>query len=127
MKATCNTVLTITCCPCHYYCCCCFVLCNFSCIVSYLLLSPLLLLPCLLYCNVTSCHRQTITGHIKAPFDRIPLGRPDYNVHTYVVLPVKAAAAEGEIAPAGEEDKPVGWRLAEVGEPGELWLSGKRC
>ncbi|WIA36220.1 hypothetical protein OEZ86_007554 [Tetradesmus obliquus] len=72
----------------------------------------------------------TITGHIKAPFDRIPLGRPDHNVHTYVVLPDTAPAGskgEGEISAAAaeeeEEAQPTHWRLAEVGEPGELWLS----
>ncbi|WIA16041.1 hypothetical protein OEZ85_012770 [Tetradesmus obliquus] len=75
----------------------------------------------------------TITGHIKAPFDRIPLGRPDHNVHTYVVLPDTAPAGskgEGEISAAAaeeeEEAQPTRWRLAEVGEPGELWLSGPR-
>jgi hypothetical protein len=74
---------------------------------------------------------QTITGHVHAPFDRIPLGRPDHNVHTYVVLPDKqdsdaeagaaaAAAAEGE-----QQQQRSKWRLAAVGEPGELWLSGE--
>jgi hypothetical protein len=79
---------------------------------------------------------QTITGHVHAPFDRIPLGRPDHNVHAYVVLPAEqpaganaaadAAAGAGEAAAAAGGQQPSGWRLAAVGEPGELWLSGER-
>ena len=83
---------------------------------------------------------QSITGHIQAPFGRIPLGRPDHNVHTYVVLPDAAAAADADAdegaeqgsaaaAAAAADDKQQQqqgkWRLAAIGEPGELWLSGQ--
>lgn len=60
---------------------------------------------------------QTITGHVTAPFDHITMGLPDYNVHTYVVI-----AEEG----ADPATAPHQFRLAAVGEPGELWLSGPR-
>jgi hypothetical protein len=72
---------------------------------------------------------QTITGHVQPPFDRIPLGRPDHNVHTYVVLPDKPTVSEHDGQPeisAADGQHPSRWRLAEVGEPGELWLSGTR-
>jgi non-ribosomal peptide synthetase component F len=49
-------------------------------------------------------------------------------VHTYVVLPdtpeADADAAEAEAE--AEQQQPSKWRLAAVGEPGELWLSGPR-
>ena len=63
------------------------------------------------------CSTQTITGHITAPFDHITMGLPDHNVHTYVVV------AEEGADPATEPQR---FRLAAVGEPGELWLSGPR-
>jgi non-ribosomal peptide synthetase component F len=69
---------------------------------------------------------QTITGHVHAPFDRIPLGRPDHNVHTYVVLPDTPEAEADAAAAEAEQQQPSKWRLAAVGEPGELWLSGPR-
>jgi hypothetical protein len=51
-------------------------------------------------------------------------------VHTYVVLPDKPSISEHdgkpEISAAGGQN-PSRWRLAEVGEPGELWLSGESC
>ncbi|KAF6251173.1 hypothetical protein COO60DRAFT_1677209 [Scenedesmus sp. NREL 46B-D3] len=72
----------------------------------------------------------TITGHIRAPFGRVPLGRPDHNVHTYVVLPATqpagAAAEQDSAAAEADKQQPCKWRLAAVGEPGELWLSGPR-
>ncbi|WIA34612.1 hypothetical protein OEZ86_012931 [Tetradesmus obliquus] len=83
----------------------------------------------------------TITGHIQAPFGRIPLGRPDHNVHAYVVLPDAAAATAAADADKGAEQGSAAaaataddkqqqqqgkWRLAAIGEPGELWLSGPR-
>jgi len=45
------------------------------------------------------------------------MGLPDHNVHTYVVI------AEDGADPATHPDK---FRLAAIGEPGELWLSGPR-
>lgn len=45
------------------------------------------------------------------------MGLPDYNVHTYVVV------VDGD---ADASSDPSGVRLAAVGEPGELWLSGPR-
>jgi hypothetical protein len=56
-------------------------------------------------------------------------------VHTYVVLPDQAPTSSSEIdgkqeitaAAAAGGQNPSRWRLAEVGEPGELWLSGEGC
>jgi non-ribosomal peptide synthetase component F len=63
---------------------------------------------------------QTITGHVQAPFDRITMGRPDHNTHCYIVI------SEEQPAAADGSAQPPKLRLAGLGEPGELWLSGPR-
>jgi non-ribosomal peptide synthetase component F len=64
---------------------------------------------------------QTITGHVQAPFDHITMGLPDHNVHSYVVV------VDEEASPTDETHRaPPKARLAAIGEPGELWLSGPR-
>lgn len=68
-------------------------------------------------CAVLLLPLQTITGHVTAPFEHITMGVADYNVHTYVVIVEEGAD------PAAEPQRV---RLAAVGEPGELWLSGPR-
>lgn len=69
----------------------------------------------------TRCPLQTITGHIQAPFDHITMGLPDHNVHSYVVV------VDEEASPTDETHRaPPKARLAAIGEPAELWLSGPR-
>jgi non-ribosomal peptide synthetase component F len=64
---------------------------------------------------------QAITGHVTAPFEHITMGHPDHNVHTYVVV------VDEEASPTDERHSGTPKaRLAAVGEPGELWLSGPR-
>lgn len=61
---------------------------------------------------------QVITGAIPRGADRVPLGRPDHNVHCYIST---YPGEDGE--PEGEKFVP---RMCGVGEPGELLLSGPR-
>ncbi len=62
---------------------------------------------------------QVVTGQCEPPFKRVPLGRPDHNVHSYVVVQDESRASSLSAAEGC-------WRLAEIDEPGELWLSGPR-
>lgn len=88
---------------------------------EYVLSHKTVLLP--LHCAVPLHHTyfQTITGHVQAPFDHITMGLPDHNVHSYVVV------VNEEASPTDETHRaPPKARLAAIGEPGELWLSGPR-
>lgn len=58
---------------------------------------------------------QVFTGGCGAPFQKITLGRPDFNVHAYVVA---------QETPANDE--PALLRLCGVHQPGELYLAGPR-